>query len=69
MLSSTHGHFQLDDPWVTGEELGLGVFLEIFGGILCLSAAYNDVWHAEAEVQGFLDIFNTVVDYLPPKVP
>ncbi|KAJ5773503.1 hypothetical protein N7457_008399 [Penicillium paradoxum] len=63
ILSPTQGKFELDDPWVTGEELGtgLGVFLGTYRGSLCLSAAYNDVWHDEAEARAFLDKCNNIV--------
>ncbi|KAJ5468140.1 hypothetical protein N7475_005892 [Penicillium sp. IBT 31633x] len=72
ILSPTHGNFELDDPWVTGEELGtgLGVFLGTYRGSLCLSAAYNDIWHDEAEVRGFLDKCNsTVLNHLLVNEP
>ncbi|KAH8669413.1 hypothetical protein BGZ61DRAFT_364143 [Ilyonectria robusta] len=50
------GDFRVHDAWVTGEELGngLGLFLGTFDGKLCLSAAYNDAWHTEEDVSGFL---------------
>ncbi|KAF4345219.1 hypothetical protein FBEOM_827 [Fusarium beomiforme] len=51
------GAFTARDPWVTGEELGngLGLFLGTFQGELCLSAAYNDAWHTEADVREYLE--------------
>lgn len=51
------------DPRVTGEELGngLGLFLGTFRGELCLSAAYNDAWHTEGDVRGYLDCCKDVV--------
>lgn len=56
IVAPTHGLFEIDSPWVTGEELGtgLGLFLGTFRGRTCLSAAYNDAWHDENEVSGFL---------------
>ncbi|SPJ76323.1 uncharacterized protein FTOL_06054 [Fusarium torulosum] len=55
--------FSARDPWVTGEELGngLGLFLGTFEGELCLSAAYNDAWHTEGEVRGYLERCKDVV--------
>ncbi|KAH7260764.1 uncharacterized protein BKA55DRAFT_535788 [Fusarium redolens] len=51
------GAFRARDPWVTGEELGngLGLFLGTFQGELCLSAAYNDAWHTEADAKQYLE--------------
>ncbi|KAF7591071.1 hypothetical protein BBP40_002033, partial [Aspergillus hancockii] len=56
VISRAHGAFQLDNPWVTGEELGtgLGLFLGTFKGQLTVSAAYNDAWHDRDEVIMFL---------------
>ncbi|KAG5663543.1 hypothetical protein KAF25_001479 [Fusarium avenaceum] len=55
--------FNARDPWVTGEELGngLGLFLGTFEGELCLSAAYNDAWHTEGDVRGYLERCKDVV--------
>ncbi|KAJ5612238.1 hypothetical protein N7510_005432 [Penicillium lagena] len=63
IISPTHGLFELDEPWVTGEELGtgLGLFLGTFRGQMCLSAAYNDAWHSETEVMDFLRKCNGLV--------
>lgn len=51
--------FELDDPWVTGEELetGLGFFflLGTFEGKLSFSIAYNDAWHNFEEATGYLN--------------
>jgi hypothetical protein len=57
IIRPEQGPFRVYSPWVTGEELGtgLGVFLGTFRGRLELSAAYNDAWHDEAEVQVFLN--------------
>ncbi|KAF9769349.1 hypothetical protein IL306_013249 [Fusarium sp. DS 682] len=57
------GAFMAKDPWVTGEELGsgLGLFLGTFQGELCLSAAYNDAWHTEVDVQEYLERCKEVV--------
>lgn len=48
---------RVDEPWVTGEELGngLGVFLGTFRGRLEVSAAFNEAWHGKGEVEGFLE--------------
>ncbi|ENH65962.1 hypothetical protein FOC1_g10002084 [Fusarium oxysporum f. sp. cubense race 1] len=57
------GAFEARDPWVTGEELGngLGLFLGTFQGELCLSAAYNDAWHMEADAKEYLERCKDVV--------
>ena len=57
------GAFSTRDPWVTGEELGngLGLFLGTSRGELCLSAAYNDAWHTEADVERYLKRCKDVV--------
>ncbi|KAM5343439.1 hypothetical protein ACJ41O_011976 [Fusarium nematophilum] len=57
------GAFNARDPWVTGEELGngLGLFLGTFDGELCLSAAYNDAWHTESDVDEYLKRCKDVV--------
>ncbi|KAH7127945.1 hypothetical protein B0J13DRAFT_564763 [Dactylonectria estremocensis] len=51
------GAFDVQNPWVTGEELGngLGLFLGTFNGELCLSAAYNDAWHNKSDITDYLD--------------
>jgi len=56
LITPQHGPFQMDNPWVTGEELGtgLGVFLGTWEGKLHLSAAYNDAWHDKEEVDELL---------------
>jgi hypothetical protein len=63
IISPTHGLFELDEPWVTGEELGtgLGLFLGTFRGCMSLSAAYNEAWHNETEVMEFLSKCNSLV--------
>jgi hypothetical protein len=63
IISPTHGLFELDEPWVTGEELGtgFGLFLGTFRGRTCLSAAYNDAWHSETETMEFLSKCNSLV--------
>jgi hypothetical protein len=63
ILSSKHGAFNLESPWVTGEELGtgLGLFLGTFRGRLCLSAAYNDAWHDESGAMKVLRDCNELV--------
>ncbi|KAJ5188929.1 hypothetical protein N7491_005251 [Penicillium cf. griseofulvum] len=63
IISSRHGAFNLESPWVTGEELGtgLGLFLGTFRGRLCLSAAYNDAWYDESGVMKILRDCNELV--------
>jgi hypothetical protein len=57
VIRHSYGSFSVENPWVTGEELGtgLGVFLDTWKGRLTLSAAYNDAWHGKKEV---LDVLN-----------
>lgn len=56
IISPERGSISVSNPWVTGEELrsGLGLFLGSFKGTLSLSAAYNDAWHDEDEINEFL---------------
>lgn len=56
IIKPKQGAFAIHDPWITGEELrnGLGTFLGTWQGRLTFSAAYNDAWHEEKEVQDFL---------------
>lgn len=56
VIENKRGDIEVHDPWVTGEELrnGLGLFLGTYRGSLTVSAAYNDAWHDEAEIQRFL---------------
>jgi hypothetical protein len=63
MISPSQGAFELDTPWVTGEELGTGVglFLGTWKGVLTLSAAYNDAWHEKEEVVRFIERCNVIV--------
>jgi hypothetical protein len=63
IIAHQYGDISVEDPWITGEELrsGLGVFLGTWKGRLTLSAAYNDAWHDEKEVLGFLERCNDVV--------
>lgn len=63
IVASRIGAFRVRNPWVTGEELGngLGLFLGTFDGELCLSAAYNEAWHGEAEVAEYLGRCKAVV--------
>ncbi|KAL4747153.1 hypothetical protein BDW72DRAFT_209847 [Aspergillus terricola var. indicus] len=55
--------FSVDNPWVTGEELGtgLGLFLGTWKGRLTLSAAYNEAWHGKEEVLDILNRCNDIV--------
>jgi hypothetical protein len=57
-----YGSFSVDNPWVTGEELGtgLGLFLDTWKGRLTLSAAYNDAWHGKEEVLDVLKRCNHI---------
>ncbi|KAL4864565.1 hypothetical protein BDV12DRAFT_175992 [Aspergillus spectabilis] len=61
-ISTTHGAFELDNPWVTREHLvtGLGLFLGTWKGRLTLSATYNDAWHTRNDALVFLDRCNVV---------
>lgn len=62
VIRHNYGSFSVDDPWVTGEELGtgLGLFLGTWKGRLTLSAAYNDAWHEKEEVLDVLSRCNDV---------
>ncbi|RDW61703.1 uncharacterized protein DSM5745_10375 [Aspergillus mulundensis] len=62
VVSSTHGAFSLDNPWVTREHLvtGLALFLGTWDGQLTLSATYNDAWHTRNEALAFLDRCNVI---------
>jgi len=55
--------FVVSEPWVTGSEYttGLGVYLATWKGVIALSAAYNDAFHTEGEVVGFLEHVKQVV--------
>lgn len=63
IAASYGGVLEVGDPWVTGEELGsgLGVFLGTFVGELGLSAAFNEAFHTEKEVRGFLERLQEIV--------
>ncbi|KAJ5600796.1 hypothetical protein VI817_001773 [Penicillium citrinum] len=63
LIPAQQGPFEIDNPWVTGEELGtgLGLFLGTFRGRMCLSAAYNDAWHDEIEVMNFIEKCHSLV--------
>lgn len=63
IFANQHGPFEIDDPWVTGEELGtgLGVFLGTFKQRLNISAAYNDAWHDKEEATQFIEQCNQLV--------
>jgi hypothetical protein len=63
LLSPTHGQFELNDPWVTGDELGtgLGLFLGTFRGRMSLSAAFNDAWHDGNDAKDFVTRCNNLV--------
>lgn len=62
VIRHRYGELEVEDPWVTGEELGtgLGLFLGTWKGRVTLSAAYNDVWHGKEEVLGFVNRCNEV---------
>lgn len=63
IIRPVRGAFKLDNPWVTGEELGtgLGLFLGTWEGRLTLSAAYNDAWHGLEEVVDFVEHCHSLV--------
>jgi hypothetical protein len=63
VIRHNYGGFSVDNPWVTGEELGtgLGVFLDTWKGRLTLSAAYNDAWHGKEEALDVLNRCNEIV--------
>jgi hypothetical protein len=62
VIRHSYGSFSVENPWVTGEELGtgLGLFLDTWKGRLTLSAAYNDAWHGKEEVLYVLNRCNDV---------
>lgn len=62
-IANQHGPFEIDNPWVTGEELGtgLGLFLGTYRGKLSLSAAYNDAWHSREGIVKFISACNQAV--------
>lgn len=64
IIAARHGLLSVQDPWVTGEELGsgLGAFLGTFRGELRLSAAFNEAYHEMEEVEGFLVRVQEIVD-------
>ncbi|EAW13657.1 uncharacterized protein ACLA_043770 [Aspergillus clavatus NRRL 1] len=63
VISPSQGAFELENPWVTGEELGtgLGLFLGTWKGQLTSSAAYNDAWHDRDEVMEFIQRCNSIM--------
>ncbi|KAL4742696.1 hypothetical protein BDV11DRAFT_210932 [Aspergillus similis] len=63
VIRHQYGIFNVDNPWVTGEELGtgLGFFLGTWKGRLTLSAAYNEAWHGKEEVLDALKRCNDIV--------
>lgn len=63
IIQHRYGRFNVESPWVTGEELGtgLGVFLDTWKGKLTLSSAYNDAWHGKEEVLDFLNRCNVIL--------
>ncbi|KAL4812734.1 hypothetical protein BDW67DRAFT_178499 [Aspergillus spinulosporus] len=63
VIQHQYGSISVDDPWVTGEELGtgLGLFLGTWKGRLTLSAAYNEAWHGKEEVLDVLNRCNDIV--------
>ncbi|KAM0715696.1 hypothetical protein Q7P37_009196 [Cladosporium fusiforme] len=64
LIAAQHGPLSVQDPWVTGEELGsgLGAFLGTFRGELRLSAAFNEAFHDRDEVLGFLGRVQEIVE-------
>lgn len=63
VIRHQYGSFSVENPWVTGEELGtgLGLFLGTWKGRLTLSAAYNEAWHGREEVLDVLNRCNNIV--------
>ncbi|PGG97371.1 hypothetical protein AJ80_09711 [Polytolypa hystricis UAMH7299] len=62
VLGSRQGAFELENPWVTGDELGteFGLFLGTFKGEMCLSAVYNDAWYSREDVTEFVNQCNNM---------
>ena len=62
VIGHRYGEIEVEEPWVTGEELGtgLGLFLGTWKGRVTLSAAYNDAWHDKEEVVEFINKCNEV---------
>jgi hypothetical protein len=56
-IKAQYGEISVDDPWVMGSEYGtgLGLFLKTWKGRLELSAGFNEAFHNEEEVRGFLE--------------
>lgn len=63
IITPQRGPVKVDNPWVTGEELGtgFGMFLGTWEGRLSLSLAYNDAWHDKEEAEGFMERVHQVV--------
>jgi hypothetical protein len=57
ILDSRYGPFEVDRPWVMGEELGngLGVFLGTWRGSIEIAAGFNTAWWEAGEVKTFLE--------------
>ncbi|KUJ16935.1 uncharacterized protein LY89DRAFT_718652 [Mollisia scopiformis] len=62
-IQARHGRLEVVDPWAVGTELsaGLGVSVATCQGAMCLRAAYNEAYHEEVGVLGFLEIVKRVV--------
>lgn len=65
IVEPRHGPFRLENPWVAADEYstGVGVFLATWKGRMCLSAGYNEAYHGEGQVLGFLERVREVVDF------
>jgi hypothetical protein len=63
IIQPEHGPFTISDPWVMGAEYstGIGLFLGTWRGIISLSAGYNEAFHDEDEVLGFLERVKKIV--------
>jgi hypothetical protein len=63
IIQPEHGPFTISEPWVMGAEYstGIGLFLGSWRGIISLSAGYNEAFHDENEVLGFLERVKKIV--------
>ena len=63
IIKPQQGSFRVEDPWVIGAEYrsALGLFLSTWKGVLSLGAGYNDAFHSEDEVLGFLESVKEIV--------
>jgi hypothetical protein len=63
IIQPKHGSFTISEPWVMGAEYstGIGLFLGTWRGIISVSAGYNEAFHDEEEVLGFLECVKKIV--------